>query len=359
MTENLTEFFHLLIKRHGPISVADYFANALGHNRHGYYRTRDPFGVAGDFTTAPEISQVFGELIGLWTLQCWRQMGEPAAFNLVELGPGRGTLMADLMRAGKTDPAFQAAADIHLVETSTVLRQAQNQTLGQHNPTWHGDLATLLPGPTILLANEFLDALPIQQFEMCDGEWFERLVDLDAQSQLTFTLAQNPHEDVEVGDFPKVENGTIFEVSPAREAMVGRIAKRLKQHGGYALLIDYGHARPGQGDSLQAVSGHEFVDVLHNPGNVDLSSHVDFTALRRPAEAAGARSYPLLTQARFLGNLGIALRAEQLLKGMDEDGQEDFQAGIDLLISPDNMGEMFKVLALSHPDHPAPAGFEE
>ncbi len=242
-----------MIRLEGPITIASYMALCLGHPAHGYYMTRDPLGAAGDFTTAPEISQMFGELIGLWAAEVWRLLGTPSTIRLIELGPGRGTLMADALRATRRVDCFHGALAVTLVETSPVLRAAQAATLASApvTVTWAADLASVPDGPAIIIGNEFLDALPIRQFTRIDGAWRERLVGLDADGRLAFGLSQAAAAITAPG-----QDGDVLEVSPAQEFLLAdAVAPRLLRHGGAALFIDYGSAEAGLGDSLQALNG--------------------------------------------------------------------------------------------------------
>ncbi|MFT5540639.1 MAG: NADH dehydrogenase [ubiquinone] 1 alpha subcomplex assembly factor 7, partial [Alphaproteobacteria bacterium] len=278
------------IDAHGPITVARYMELALGHPEHGYYRTRDPLGVDGDFITAPEVSQMFGELIGLWAAVTWEQMGKPASFILAELGPGRGTLMADALRAAHAQEGFTDAAKLHLIETSPALRARQHETLGHAAPQWHDDMTTLPDGPLIVFANEFFDALPVRQFMYQDSVWRERLIttaDQGSDNPFRFTLAENAAENA--ADDPGLPaaaataDGTVAETCGAGEALAAKLGTRFSAAGGAALIIDYGYGHPASGDSLQAVKGHAYADPLANPGNADITAHVDFTALAKAA----------------------------------------------------------------------------
>ena len=336
-----------------------YMALCLGDREHGYYMTRDPFGPAGDFTTAPEISQMFGELIGLWAVDCWAKLGAPSPFHLIELGPGRGTLMADAMRAARLRPGFVAAARIELVETSAVLRERQRTTLAGLDPAprWHDELAALPQGPSIVIANEFFDALPIAQFERVAGEWRERVVVLDAGGRLAIGHA-GPAPDLVRRRLGEAPDGAVCERSAAREDAAAALARRLAADQGAALIIDYGHARAGLGDTLQAVRGHRPVGVLAAPGQSDLTAHVDFAALARAACAAGAARYGPMEMGAFLTALGIAERAARLKAGRDAQVAGQVDAAVRRLTEAAGMGTLFKVLALAGPGRPAPAPFE-
>jgi NADH dehydrogenase [ubiquinone] 1 alpha subcomplex assembly factor 7 len=267
------------IAANGPISVADYVAEALGHPEFGYYMGKDPLGIAGDFTTAPEISQMFGELVGLWCANAWLALGKPTPFTLAELGPGRGTLMADALRALETLPDCRAAARVHLVETSPHLRQRQRQSLPDIEVTWHDRVEDIPMAPAIFIANEFFDALPIEQYAYRDGGWRQRLVDLAPNAsgtapEFVFTLAPRPDP---TQNLPVAENGAIIESSAASQQIASELARRIRSNAGAALIIDYGYAGPAVGDTLQAVRAHDYAPVLESPGAADLTAHVDFT----------------------------------------------------------------------------------
>jgi len=354
----LEEHLIQLIRRAGPITLERFMAEALGHPRYGYYTTRDPLGRAGDFITAPEISQIFGELIGLWCADLWMRMGAPDPVNLVELGPGRGTLMADALRVIETAaPDFAGALRLHLVETSPVLRRLQAERL---EATWHADVGDLPGGPMILIANEFFDALPVRQLVRTADGWCERLVGVgEPGGRLVLTLGPPAPEAAGlVGpDHLDAAIGTCIEVSPQREAVMTALARRLVADGGALLVIDYGPAAGGPGDSVQAVRGHRFTDILEAPGEVDLTAHVDFAALTRTAVTAGADVCGPVSQGRFLGALGIEARARQLLASADARQAADIRSGVARLTAPEAMGELFKVLAATAPGGPPPAGF--
>ncbi|MEK9723414.1 MAG: SAM-dependent methyltransferase, partial [Rhodospirillaceae bacterium] len=272
----------------GPMTVAQYMEFCLAHPEHGYYRKRDPLGVAGDFTTAPEISQMFGELLGLWAGVVWQGMGEPNPVRLVELGPGRGTLMADARRAARMVPGFADALRVHLVETSPVLRARQAATLADADPAWHGTDADIPPGPAIVFANEFLDALPVRQFQRGAAGWRERLVGLTADGErLEFVLSPPQPINPLLPDSRKTAApGAIVEVSPAVLNIAGRLGARIVRDGGAALIVDYGGAG---GATLQAVRDQKYWDPLAAPGDADLTAHVDFAMLTAALKATGAR----------------------------------------------------------------------
>ncbi|MFN3854281.1 MAG: class I SAM-dependent methyltransferase [Phreatobacter sp.] len=342
-----------LIAAEGPIPVSRYMALCLGHPRHGYYLTREPFGAAGDFTTAPEISQVFGELIGAWAAATWESMGRPSRVRLVELGPGRGTLMADMTRTARGLPGYADALDIHLVETSPRLREHQRRTLAAAGraASWHEDLATVPGGPTLLVANEFLDALPVRQFVMTERGWRERVVGLDAAGMLTFGLARDPVPPALILEsLREARPGAVFELCPAFETLAGVLAGRAADAPLAALFIDYGHLAPAHGETLQAVKAHAFTDPLAEPGLADLTAHVDFSAFARCAAAAGLAVAPAVTQRDLLFRLGLAARAEALARA-NPGAIDTIRAGIERLVdpSPAGMGALFKAVLVHSP----------
>lgn len=348
-----------LIRDEGPISVSRYMALCLGHPRHGYYMKQDPLGAAGDFTTAPEISQVFGELIGLWAATVWRMMGEPAAFRLVELGPGRGTLMQDMLRAGKVVPGFREALTVHLVETSPVLRERQKQTLAASGvaPLWHERIGDALAGPTIIVANELLDALPLDQFVLTPEGWRERLVGLDSEGQLAFGLSAEPETKIARA----APQGSVLEQPLAALDMAATVARHVAAEGGAGLFIDYGAAQTGFGDSLQAMRRHGFVDPLAEPGDADLTVHVDFARMAQAGLSAGAAAHGPVTQRDFLLALGLEQRVAALSRRATPEQAATLLAGASRLVeagSATDMGQLFKVLALADPRLPLLPGFD-
>lgn len=346
-----------LIALEGPLTVERYMSLCLAHPAHGYYITRDPIGPLGDFTTAPEISQMFGELVGLWAAEVWRLMGAPDQVRLIELGPGRGTLMRDALRAARVVPGFLDAIRIHLVETSPVLRRRQAATLANApSPlTWHDRLDEVPDGAAIVLANEFFDALPIRQFVRDCGAWRERLVGLSADGALAFGLAAEPTRDVTL----TAPEGAMLEWPAAGLEIMRSLADRLVAQGGAALAIDYGHVRSGFADTLQAVKNHGFADPLSEPGEADLTAHVDFAQLAAAARGAGAVIHGPVTQGDFLRALGIEARAAALAARASEAQAGDIAAALRRLTgaTSDDMGTLFKAMAVSAPDLPPLPGF--
>lgn len=350
------------IAESGPISVEDFMGACLADPAHGYYagtRAAARIGGAGDFITAPEISQVFGELLGLWAAETWRLLGAPPAIRLVELGPGRGTLMADALRAiGAVAPAFRTALRVHLVEISPLLREAQRAALSGAEPTWHDTLDQVPRGPLIVLANEFFDALPVRQLVRRGGAWRERTVTVDDGRLVFATGAVVADPPVEPAHASAAE-GAIVEICPAGRAIAAALGRRVARDGGAALIVDYGTAESAPGDSLQAVSRHSPVDALAAPGEADLTAHVDFAALSRAASAAGAVAYGPLPQGTLLTRLGIVARTAALAARMRDMQRRLLTTGTQRLIDPAHMGTLFKTLALIAPGVGAPPGFED
>jgi NADH dehydrogenase [ubiquinone] 1 alpha subcomplex assembly factor 7 len=394
------------IEREGPMPVDAFMRTCLAHPEHGYWRSAQTIGTGGDFITAPEISQVFGELIGLWCVVVWRSMGSPAPLRLVELGPGRGTLLRDALRAARAVPSFLAAGTVHLIETSAPLREIQRQTLvsapvvslsnhgdvpaailrqaqdegssrgsrsqpnlgvgesrqvGGASSTqrgddvsieWHSAIDDVPEGPAIVIANEFLDALPIRQLVFVDGAWRERVVDIDARGALQFAVGPKVTGGTEA--FTTPPPGAIVELRAGEDELLAQLAGRGSPL--VALFIDYGPAQPAAGDTLQAVRRHAWVDPLSHPGRTDLTAHVQFAPLAHKARAAGLVADGPMTQAEFLGRLGVAERAARLMAGNPKQAG-DIEAAVQRLISPTGMGELFKVLAARSPTLPPTVPF--
>lgn len=342
------------IRAAGPISVAEYMEEVGAF----YYATRDPFGVAGDFITAPEVSQIFGELIGLWCAEFWQKLGAPDPVLLVELGPGRGTLMADALRAARVVPDFGRALKLHLVERSPVLRQMQAQKLAAAAPQWHDSIATLPEGPLLLIANEFLDALPIRQFERRDAAWYERKIGLGDDESLVFRLNSSPSLLGGIPNgIPEAAPGAIATICQSAEVLAQEVGGRLRRTGGAALFIDYGYFPSAFGDTLQALRQHRPVPVLEAPGSADLTAHVDFAAFAKAARASGAEIFGPETQRAFLRCLGLDARQAMLRRNATPTQAEAIDSGCHRLIDPAAMGSLFKVVALGQKGAPAPAGF--
>ncbi|MTI19025.1 class I SAM-dependent methyltransferase [Rhodobacteraceae bacterium RKSG542] len=346
------------IETDGPMSLARYMELCLSDPQHGYYMTRPPFGQEGDFITAPEVSQLFGEIVGAWLVHTWVQQGCPAPFNLVEFGPGRGTLIKDILRVARLRADFMAAMNLHLVETSPRLEEIQRTALSGTNATWHKGFGSIPEGPIFLVANELFDALPIQHFQKAqDGRWLERSVGLNEDRELTLGLGiieLPPHALPPNAD--KVEAGSVLEIGAMGIALMGAIAKQIKTHGGAALIIDYGYTRTQIGETLQAIKSHQFCDFFRYPGGSDLSSHVNFEALAAAAKAAGAHTHGAITQADFLLRLGLLERAGQLGSGQSPDEQEAIRVAVERLAADNQMGNLFKVLAVTNTQD-APAAF--
>ncbi|HEX3538343.1 MAG TPA: SAM-dependent methyltransferase [Stellaceae bacterium] len=357
--EALSERIARRIRAEGPLSLAAFMAMALHDPDAGYYATRQPLGGAGDFTTAPEISQIFGELIGLWVADLWQRGGRPDPVTLVELGPGRGTLMADLLRAAASVPEFRRALRLWLVEASPVLREEQRRRLSDAAPRFAAEFGAVPEGPLLLIANEFLDALPIRQLVRGAAGWAERLVGLDDQGSLVFAIGpESPAAALLVPETLRDSAaGTVVEIGPAAAALAAAVAERLSEASGAALFLDYGFYPRAPGPTLAAIRGHRPADPLDRPGSADLSAHVDFAALAAAARAAGADVYGPVPQGRFLTALGGETRLAMLLRGAALERREALVSGLRRLIDPDEMGNLFQAIAIVSPGLPAPAGF--
>jgi SAM-dependent MidA family methyltransferase len=339
-----------LIEAGGPLSVADYMALCLFDPQDGYYTTREPFGAAGDFTTAPEISQMFGELVGVWIRLAWEALGRPLPVLVAEIGPGRGTLMKDVLRTlERLAPELVSAARFALIETSPRLVEVQKNTLATARATieWHGTVDTLPEMPLVIVGNELFDAIPIRQFVKTGGQWRERCVGLDQEGGLHFVAGAGS---LDPALLPKgasaAPDGAIVEAGPARTALMDLICERIAGNGGAGLFIDYGFTEPGIADTLQALHRHSFVDVLLNPGEADLTSHVDFAALAAAARQHGLAA-ALMAQGDFLLGLGLLERAGRLGAKADAAARERISGEVERLAGPDAMGSLFKVLALT------------
>lgn len=355
------------IAQKGPMNISEFMQICLSHPTHGYYMQSDVFGQKGDFTTAPEINQMFGEIIGLWLVDSMVKLPNEPEFNLVELGPGRGTLMADILRSmGKFKNSFKL--NIHMVEISPKLTEMQQDKLTdfKENIIWHKDLhelrSNINSAPCMFIANEFFDALPIRQYEFLDSQWYERMAGEKA-GKIIPTLSMKPVEP----ELPELlvnraADGAIFETSPASLYYLDKILDILKANNGTALIIDYGHDGHGFGDTLQAVKSHEYAKIFDNLGTQDITAHVNFTALKQHAEAQNIQVNPVVTQGSFLSDLGISLRAQMLIRRNPNQELEIAEA-LKRLVGESEMGNLFKVLGLQYFDDEAtkseftPAGF--
>jgi len=341
------------IQSTGPLPVSDYMSECLLHPTFGYYATRDPLGTAGDFITAPEISQMFGELLGLAMAQCWMDQGRPGKFALVELGPGRGTLMKDILRATKTVPGFRDAAQIHLVEASPVLREIQARTIGRDDIQWHTQFSDIPDGPLYVIANEFFDALPIRQFVRDTDGWRERQIGAN-NGALMFGLSGTAPIVGLAGRLADTAVGDLVEVNPAAATITGQIADRISRNTGAAIIVDYGDWN-SLGDTFQAVRDHEPDDPLAAPGLADLTAHVDFAALCRAA--TNCATSQMTPQGVLLERLGITARAQTLATGLSGDALTRHVAAHRRLTHADEMGTLFKAIAIYPNGSAPPPGF--
>jgi len=352
-----------LIKSSGPMPVWRYMELCLMHPQHGYYVSRDPLGREGDFTTAPEVSQMFGELLGLWAASVWKSMGSPSLLRLIELGPGRGTMMADALRALRVLPPLYQMLNVHLVEINPVLRDKQKAALSAaRDVSWHDNIDEVPDGPAIIFANEYFDVLPIHQAVKRETGWHERVVVLDGDGKLSFDAAPDPLPRFEVLLPPLLRAapaGAVFEWRPDTEMM--KIASRIRNQGGAALIIDYGHLRSDAGDTFQAIARHSYTDPLKAPGQADVTAHVDFQALAQAAEDMGARVHGPVAQGEFLKRLGIETRALTLMAKASLEVSEDISSALKRLTEGGRggMGAMFKALGISGPQLTALPGLND
>jgi SAM-dependent MidA family methyltransferase len=339
----------------GPITVAEYMAECLLHPEHGYYTTQEAFGARGDFTTAPEISQMFGEMIGLALAQAWMDQGRPARFCLAELGPGRGTLMADILRATRTVAGFGESAEIHLVEASPRLRALQRDTIGPDaDIRWHDTVHGLPDLPLFLVANEFFDALPIRQFQRAETGWCERMIGLEkGVGVLAFGLSAPAPLAALAHRLADTKAGDIVELCPPAAPVIAAIGERIAHRGGAALIIDYGGG-PSLGDTLQALRHHAPDDPLANPGEADLTAHVDFIELARVTPKG--LDVTRVGQGVFLEQLGITARARALARNLSGAALDSHIAAHRRLTHPGEMGTLFQLMALTPKGRPPIAG---
>jgi NADH dehydrogenase [ubiquinone] 1 alpha subcomplex assembly factor 7 len=361
VSEEIADKIIRRIRAEGPLTVAAYMAMALHDPEGGYYARRGPIGAEGDFTTAPEISQIFGELIGLWCAELWQHIGRPDPVVLAELGPGRGTLMADLLRAAASVPALRRALRLYLVEASPVLRVEQQRRLAAAEPRFVDSVEALPPGPLLLVANEFLDALPIRQLVRGQSGWAERLVGLDVEDGLAFTEGpESPALSLLVpAKLLALPPGTVVEIRPAAAALAAALGERFARSPGAALVIDYGYFPSRPGPTLSALRHHQPEGVLDNPGDADLSAHVDFAAFAEAGRNAGAAIWGPCPQGRFLAALGAETRLAALSARAGPEQQALLASGLNRLIDPAEMGTLFNAMAVMSPGLPAPAGFAE
>jgi len=347
-TPTLSELIDMQIRTSGPMSVANYMGLCLTHPAKGYYRTADPLGAAGDFVTAPEISQMFGELIGFFLVNLWQQMGSPKSFTLMELGPGRGTLMADILRVACRAEGFRDGLRLKFFETNPALIAEQNARLAAYEPQWIDAFEKVDEAPILVVANEFFDALPIRQFVRMEDGWHERMVGL-SEGKRSFGLNPTP---IPPASMPEAVAGAgindVFEVGLASGEVMRRLAALIARLGGALLAIDYGYGRTQTGETLQGVRRHRYADVLEAPGETDLSAHVDFEALAQLARQAGLAVQKLATQGEFLTRLGIDQRCAAL-SAANPDRAEELAGARDRLVGPAQMGELFKAFCAASP----------
>ncbi len=354
---SLEDLIKMEIRQTGPMSIRSYMGTVLGHAQHGYYSSGDPLGAAGDFITAPEISQMFGELIGFFLVNLWQQLGEPRSFTLLELGPGRGTLMQDALRAASRADGFIDALHLQLFETNQTLKAQQAERLASYNPYWTPSVSAVPDDdPLLVVANEFFDAMPISQYVRMEDGWHERQVGLSEYDDLRLGLSPTPiSPDAMPDEVRAAEQGEVYEYSLHNKFIVEQLGKHIVAQRGALLAIDYGYAATRTGETLQAVRRHEFVDPLDEPGLSDLSAHVDFGLLAETARKLGLIAAPLATQRDFLANLGIVERATALARA--NPGQlDEIGAALRRLTAPEEMGTLFKVFC-AHSADIEPLGF--
>lgn len=338
---SLLKLLQETIDQSGPISMAEYMQLCLGHPEYGYYITRDPIGKKGDFTTAPEISQLFGEMLGLWIANQWMEDGKPKPFNLVEFGPGRGTLMADMLRATKHVPEFHQYVSVQMVETSPILKAKQQEALSAYDfISWHESIDTALkPNPTYIVANEFFDALPVRQFCFTDKGWREIKVGLKSKDELQ--LQQQPCLPPSI-PIKAPKSGDVLEISPVSTNIMQALAHHTASYGGSGVIIDYGYTMHAYGDTVQAVKDHEYTSIINNPGECDLTAHVNFAALKESALREKIEFYYLCSQKEFLETIGIEIRANALKESASDSQKRDIDKALERLLGDDQMGRLFQ-----------------
>jgi len=343
------------IKSKGPMNLGAFLSQAMTNPDFGYYTQRDPLGKDGDFTTAPEISQIFGELIGAWVVDVWMQMGQPE-FNLIECGPGKGTLMTDIMRVASKVQYFTDKVHIRLIEARSVLRITQGENLSAYDVTWYDELSEVKRDmPCIIIGNEFLDALPIEQLKRGENGWQKRILTVSKDDKLSFKWA-DAEDDLTAYLPSKTESGETYEVSPARVGFTKECAALIKEVKGAALMIDYGHTQSHHGDTLQAIRAHKYSNILDDIGQSDITSHIDFDALLKAFQGQGVSQMPCVTQRHFLMTLGIDIRANALSKANPDRGNA-INEDVERLIGREQMGELFKVMCF-YSGGITPCGFE-
>jgi len=355
---SLAARLHARIAKDGPVTVEAFMQACLSDTASGAYASRQPIGGKGDFITAPEISQIFGELLGVWAVTVWQSMGAPHSLIVAELGPGRGTLMADALRAWRGVPKFLESVAVAMVETSPVMAETQREALRDTAVPlrWYAKLDAVPDGPLIVLANEFVDALPVRQFVRRGNTWRERSVVNDDRGG--FAFAEGDAATPEVSDLAHAApDGTILETRPAALPLLRELGRRAARYGLAALIIDYGHEETGFGDTVQAVRGHRFADPLANLGAADLSAQVDFADLKRHAGAFGLNAYGPVPQGEFLLKLGFGERRERLLQRAKSSQVAAIASGAWRLVDPMQMGVLFKVLALTSAELASPPPF--
>ena len=353
----LTPQLHNHINTHGPLRLDHFLEKVLYDPQHGYYAKCIPIGKDGDYITAPEISQVFGELVGLWVINSWQQAGMPTPFHLIEMGPGLGTLMADMLRTFKLTPSLLENVHIHLVEISPLLKQQQQQKLAAYQSiTWHETLATVPPGFSIIIGNEFFDALPIRQFIHINSQWFERFVSTHKDGFEFINLESAPPKNSPL----PLANGILTEQYDSAQIIVQELSQRLNQYGGFGLFIDYGEEVPyWQGNTLQALHRHQKQEVFTNIGFSDITHHVDFFRLKEIFKSHYLNTYGTVTQRQFLNNLGLETRVNRLAGKLMPLERLRLNMAILRLIGCQEMGELFKVLVIAANNTLAPAGFDD
>lgn len=364
-SQSLRHYIIDQIQKSGPVPLGQYMDLCLGHPEFGYYITRDPFGEDGDFTTAPEVSQMFGEMIGAWVIDLWHKMGAPKSFDLIECGAGRGTLMADALRVIAMDHDCVDALNIKIVETSPLLKAKQKETIQLSRIEWFDELDSINTSEScVIIGNEFLDALPVEHFRFTNGAWTQRHIDQNAEG---FEYVWLPVKEVPNDALPRDPVASkIYEISPARDRFIENCMSVLTENTGAALFIDYGHTQYDGGETLQAVKAHEFISLLEQPGQCDITAHVNFKAIKDIAQKKGGAIEDIITQSEFLGSLGIMQRAFALqnvaLKkyGMEQGAAkaESIHNDLKRLIDKDQMGELFKAICFHHGyEDLKPAGF--